>query len=71
VLAAALGRWGHRLGAVPEGDLLLLAGRTRRVGATCAATVGRAEAVLRTWPAAGLALLALVLGLLGLMAAAP
>jgi formate hydrogenlyase subunit 3/multisubunit Na+/H+ antiporter MnhD subunit len=69
-LAAALARSGHRLGVVPEGDLLLLAGRTRRIGATYGAAASRAEAALRAWPAAGLALLALVLGLLGLMAAA-
>jgi formate hydrogenlyase subunit 3/multisubunit Na+/H+ antiporter MnhD subunit len=68
-LAAALARWGHRLGTVPEGDLLLLTGPVGRVGAACADAVGRVEAALRAWPAAGLAMLALVLALLGTMLA--
>ena len=69
-LAAVLGRWGHRLGAVPEGDVLLLAGPARHVGTACGTLVGRAEAALRAWPAAGLALLVLVLTLFGAMLAA-
>jgi hypothetical protein len=66
-LAAALARWGERLGTVPEGDLLLLAGRAGRIGAACGAAVVRTEVVLRAWPVAGLALLALVLALFGAM----
>lgn len=70
VLAAALARWGGRLPQVPEGDLLVLAGRTGRLGDAAGAAVARLEARLRAWPAAGLALLALVLALFGGMLAA-
>jgi formate hydrogenlyase subunit 3/multisubunit Na+/H+ antiporter MnhD subunit len=70
MLAAVLARWGKRLGTVPEGDLLLLAGRAGRIGAAGSTVVGRAEAVLRAWPVASLALLALVLALLGTMLSA-
>ncbi|MCB4824796.1 proton-conducting transporter transmembrane domain-containing protein [Roseicella aerolata] len=69
-LAAALARRDRWLGAVPEGDLLSLAGPARRLGAACGTAVGRAEAVLRAWPAAGLSLLVLILALFGLMATA-
>ena len=69
-LAAALGRWGRQMKGIPEGDVLLLAGPARRAGAACGTLVGRMEAVLRAWPAAGLALLALVLTLFGTMLAA-
>ena len=70
ILAAALGRWGGWLPAVPEGDLLSLAGRAGRIGDAIAAATGRAEAALRAWPVAGLALLALVLVLFGATVAA-
>jgi formate hydrogenlyase subunit 3/multisubunit Na+/H+ antiporter MnhD subunit len=66
-LALALARWGHRLGRVPEGDVLVLAGRAGRLARGCGTAVGRAEATMCAWPAAGLALLALVLALLGMM----
>jgi formate hydrogenlyase subunit 3/multisubunit Na+/H+ antiporter MnhD subunit len=66
-LAAALARWGHRLGTVPEGDLLLLAGKAGRIGDAAGAAVGRVEAALRAWPAAGLALLAIIVALFGAM----
>jgi len=69
VLAAALARWGGRLGQVPEGDLLVLAGPATGVGARAADVVVRAEAATRAWPAAGLALLGLVVAMLGAMVA--
>jgi hypothetical protein len=69
-LAAALAKWEHRLGVVPEGDVLLLTGRVGRAGAAFGDAVGRAEAAFRSWPAAGLALLSLVLALMGTMLAA-
>ncbi|MEN0072877.1 MAG: complex I subunit 5 family protein [Paracraurococcus sp.] len=69
-IAAALARWGGRLPVVPEGDLLVLTDRARRAGYAFAAAVGRLEAALRPWPAAGLALLVLVLALAVTMLAA-
>jgi hypothetical protein len=70
ILAAALVRWGARLPVVPEGDVLRLAGPARRLGEALAAATGRAEAALRAWPAAGLALLVLVILLFGVTFAA-
>ncbi|TCZ64828.1 complex I subunit 5 family protein [Roseicella aquatilis] len=69
-LAAGLARQDRWLGAVPEGDLLLLTGKARRLGAACGAVAVRAEALLRAWPIAGLALMALLLALFGVMLAA-
>ncbi len=58
-LAAALGRWGQGLaGRVPEGDVLALARHALMPGAAWGRWVRQAEATLRSWPAAGLALLA-------------
>lgn len=68
VLAGLLWRWGARLPALPEGDILGPAERLLSP-APASARVARFEALLRGWPAAGLALLALVLALGGLMAA--
>jgi formate hydrogenlyase subunit 3/multisubunit Na+/H+ antiporter MnhD subunit len=67
LLALALARWGGKLPAIPEGDVLHLTGPARRFGAALGAPVARAEAALTAWPAAGLSLLALVLALLWLM----
>jgi len=66
-LAAALHRWGDRLWRVPEGDVLVLASRGASVASACGGVVGRAETALRAWPAAGLALLALILAFGGAM----
>ncbi|WP_431267589.1 hypothetical protein [Dankookia sp. P2] len=55
---------------VPEGDLLRAVGRLRRLGETIGTAAARLEAGLRAWPAAGLALLALVLALSCAMLAA-
>ena len=53
----ALRRWGDRLPAVPEGDIIHLARRAMRAAAPLGALLARGEALLRGWPAAGLALL--------------
>ena len=58
-LFAALHRWGHRLPAVPEGDLLVHAARGVAALAPCAGAVARLEARLRAWPVAGLSILGL------------
>ena len=47
--------------AVPEGDVLLLATRFLEAGAPWAGRMAGLEAMLRSWPAAGTALLALAL----------
>jgi formate hydrogenlyase subunit 3/multisubunit Na+/H+ antiporter MnhD subunit len=70
VLALALRRWGDRLGRVPEGDVLLLASRGKRAAGVWSGAVARTEAVLRAWPVAGLAMLALVLAFGAAMLAA-
>jgi formate hydrogenlyase subunit 3/multisubunit Na+/H+ antiporter MnhD subunit len=59
----ALARWGGRLPAVPEGDVIHLARRLLRAAAPLGGLLARAEAVLRRWPAAGLALLVLTAAL--------
>jgi hypothetical protein len=74
LLGAALAwPWRHladRVPELPEGDVLALARR----GAAPREARGRAllrfETAFRPWPAAGLSLLAVVLGLLAAMAAA-
>ncbi len=58
-----LARWGARLPEPPPGDILALAPALRRAAGRAAAALARAEAGLRGWPAAGLALLAVMLGL--------
>lgn len=63
-LALALRRWGRRLPKVPEGDLLLPMERLARRAAPLGAGMLRAEAALRAWPAAGIALLLVVAALL-------
>jgi formate hydrogenlyase subunit 3/multisubunit Na+/H+ antiporter MnhD subunit len=62
-LLPVLARWGARLPVPPEGDIIVLARHLRGVAGCLGDALARAEAVLRGWPAAGLALLALVLGL--------
>jgi formate hydrogenlyase subunit 3/multisubunit Na+/H+ antiporter MnhD subunit len=70
VLAALLARRAGIIGAVPEGDILQLGRPAARGLSACGAIVARGEAVLRGWPAAGLALLGLVLALAAAMLAA-
>ena len=60
-LFAALRRWGARLPAVPEGDLLHPAERVLRATGGWGAGIARVEAALRAWPVAGMALLLLLL----------
>jgi hypothetical protein len=68
-LALALRR--VTLPAVPEGDLLVPVSRYLGAGAPWAGRMAGLEAVLRSWPAAGAALLGLVLALgLALLVAA-
>lgn len=61
VLFALLARFGHRLPEAPEGDVIILARRSRAVVAPIGPALKRAEAALRDWPAAGLALLGVIL----------
>ena len=61
VLFALLARLGHRLPEAPEGDVIILARRSRAVVAPIGPALKRAEAALRDWPAAGLALLGVIL----------
>jgi hypothetical protein len=65
-----LARRAGIIGAVPEGDILRLGRPAARGIAACGAFVARGEAVLRAWPAAGLALLGLVVALAAMMLAA-
>ncbi len=53
----ALRRWGHYLPEVPGGDIIHLARRAMRAAAPVGVLLARVEALLRAWPAAGLALL--------------
>lgn len=61
--ALALRRVGHRLPAVPEGDIVALGAGTAGVADRCADALARADTRLREWPVAGVALLALALAL--------
>jgi hypothetical protein len=62
-LLPLLARLAPRLPEPPPGDILVLAGPLRGVAARVANVLARAEAALRAWPAAGLALLAVMLAL--------
>ena len=62
-LLLPLARWGARLPVPPEGDIIVLTRHLRGVAGRTGDALARAEAVLRTWPAAGLALLVLTLAL--------
>ncbi|BDG70732.1 complex I subunit 5 family protein [Roseomonas fluvialis] len=68
-LVLVLARWGGLLPEPPQGDIIVLARHLRGVAARTGDTLARAEAVLRAWPVAGLALLLLTL-LLGVALAA-
>jgi formate hydrogenlyase subunit 3/multisubunit Na+/H+ antiporter MnhD subunit len=69
-LAALWTRWGAGVPAVPPGDILVLAARGAAPREALSRGVLALERLFRPWVAAGLALLAIVLGLFGLMAAA-
>lgn len=70
-LLAALAWAGDRMPEVPGGDIIALGRRALRLAAPLGPLLARAENALRAWPAAGLALLALVLALGLAMAAVP
>ena len=61
LLAIGLRRFGHHLPRVPEGDIVVLGAPLARAGIALGARLERAEGVLRQWPVAGVALLALVM----------
>jgi formate hydrogenlyase subunit 3/multisubunit Na+/H+ antiporter MnhD subunit len=67
LLFGGLLRWGGRLPGVPEGDVILLARRALSLARPVGTALSRAEAALRAWPAAGLALLAVALTLGAMM----
>jgi len=60
---ALLWRLAPRLPEPPEGDVIVLARRVARLAAPVGPLLARAEAALRAWPAAGLALLAVTIAL--------
>jgi multicomponent Na+:H+ antiporter subunit A len=70
VLAIGLWRWGGGLPRIPDGDIAgaVVAAATRLAGAV-GATLLRLDGVLRQWPAAGVSLLAVAVGLAALMLA--
>jgi formate hydrogenlyase subunit 3/multisubunit Na+/H+ antiporter MnhD subunit len=59
VLAVGLRRFAHHLPRVPAGDIVVLGAPLARAGIALGAMLERAEGVLRQWPVAGVALLAL------------
>ncbi len=61
-LAAALWRWGARLPRVPEGDIAAVIEPLTRAAPGWGRAFERADAALRRWPVAGVALLLVVLG---------
>lgn len=63
LLLALLVRWGARLPEAPEGDIIIPARRALACAAPIGPALKRAEAALRAWPAAGLALLGVTLAL--------
>ena len=71
VLLAALAWAGNRVPEVPGGDIIALGRRALALAAPLGPLLARAENALRAWPAAGLALLALVLALGLAMAGVP
>jgi formate hydrogenlyase subunit 3/multisubunit Na+/H+ antiporter MnhD subunit len=62
-------RWGSALPEVPGGDIIHPARRLLRAAAPLGGLLARGEALLRAWPAAGLAMLALLILLAGAMMA--
>lgn len=70
VLLGALGRFGHALPSLPEGDVVVLGAPAARAARTCAAALESLDARLQQWPVAGVSLLALAIGLCAVMIAA-
>lgn len=70
-LALVLARFGNRLPAVPEGDVVVLAERAAPMVRALGAGIERLDAVLRRWPVAGVSLVALVLALGAALGLAP
>lgn len=68
VLALAWARWGARVPPVPEGDILVLMRRGAGPQAAAARALAGVEQRLRPWPAAGLALIGVILALVLAMA---
>jgi formate hydrogenlyase subunit 3/multisubunit Na+/H+ antiporter MnhD subunit len=60
VLSFGLFRWQNRLPRVPEGDLIVLVERGARGTLPVGDFIEHADSVLRRWPVAGLALIALI-----------
>ena len=61
LLSVALRRWEDRLPRVPEGDLMVAIERSGRWSAALGAWIESTEGILRRWPVAGIALLALLM----------
>ncbi len=68
LLAVALIRWGRRLPALPEGDVVVVLDGAARAGAVFSVMGGRLDAMLRRWPVAAMSLLCLVLAFAVLIA---
>jgi hypothetical protein len=60
-LALALRHWGRRLPRAPEGDIVVLEEAAFRATFTLGARLEQADAQLRQWPTASLALLAIAI----------
>jgi formate hydrogenlyase subunit 3/multisubunit Na+/H+ antiporter MnhD subunit len=70
-LAAALGWAGDRVPEIPGGDIIVPGRHALRLAAPLGPLLGRMETALRAWPAAGMALLALIAALGLAMGARP
>lgn len=62
-LAIASWRWGARLQSVPRGEILVAESRAARGALACGKAVERLDSALRSWPAAGVSLLILLIAL--------
>jgi hypothetical protein len=62
-LAIALWRWARWLESVPQGEIAVAESRMARGAIACGKAVERIDGVLRSWPAAGVSLLVLVIAL--------
>jgi hypothetical protein len=69
-LSFAWRRWGERLPAIPEGDIVVLMRRGAGPRLAAEGFIVRFERLFLSWPTAGLALLVIVLALLAVMVAA-
>lgn len=68
-LLGVLGRFGHALPGVPEGDIVVLGAPAARAARVCADALEDADGRLREWPTAGVSLLTLVILLCAAMLA--